>query len=205
MRNRSLYFHLGTLTKDPCFQLPQAHAEAMRTTLCVGCAHPRPDTKAVDVWLQEDRSPKNPPLNFLYGCGIGLIHRELLELFPPAEIGRDLHLGRVHNRFGDVCSEWHTFHGRRKVIFRGSKDAEYRTCEVCGRNIYHARGRPFLFPAPSKDAEIFSSNLSGLVVLPEVAERVTARRWRKVSIEEMPVLDPPPDGFGDLPYRVAST
>lgn len=203
MKSKSLYLHLGTLTKDPCFQLPQAHAEAMRTTLCPGCAHPRPSTTAIDVWLQEDGSPKNPPLNFLYGCGIGVIHRELLDLLPTSETGRDLYLGRVHNCFGDVCPDWHTFHGRRKVVFRGSKDAEYRTCDVCGRNIYHATGKPFLFPAPPEDAVLYSSNLGGLVVWPEIGERIAARRWRKVSIEELPVLDPPPDGFGDLPYRVS--
>jgi hypothetical protein len=72
---------------------------------------------------------------------------------------------------------------------------------VCGRHIYHATGRSYLYPAPRADALIHGSNLGGLVVTPEIAERVRAKRWRKVAIEELPVLDPPPDGFGTLPYR----
>jgi hypothetical protein len=205
MKNDTIFFHLATLTKDPCFQLKEAHAEAMRTTLCPGCAHTRPGVKAIDVWFQEDRAPRDKPMNFLYGCGIGLIHRQLLELLAPEDADRDLFLGRVHNRHGRECVDWRTFHGRRTVIIRGNKNAEYRTCEVCGRNIYHATGQSYLCPAPPADASIYGSNLGGLVVSIDVAERVKAKRWRKVAIEELPVLEPPPDGFGHLPYREAES
>jgi len=103
MTSNTLFFHLGTLTMDPCFQLKEAHAEAMRTTLCPGCAHPRPGATAIDVRLQEERSPRDKPLNFLYGCGIGLIHQELLEMLAPTDVGRDLYLGRVYNSQGHEC------------------------------------------------------------------------------------------------------
>ena len=41
------YSHLCTKSMKPCFQLKEAHAEAMRTTLCPACAHPRPGATAV--------------------------------------------------------------------------------------------------------------------------------------------------------------
>jgi hypothetical protein len=186
---------------DPCFQLKEAHAEAMRMTLCPGCAHPRPGATAIDVWLQENRSPRDKPLNFLYGCGIGLVHQDLLEQLNSADVDRDLYLGRVYNRHGQECADWRTFHGRRKVIVRGSKEGSYRTCEECGRNIYFAKGKQYLCPAPPEDACIYGSDESGLVVSLHTAEKVRARRWRKVRIERLPIVEVPPDGFGPLPYR----
>jgi hypothetical protein len=201
MIRNNLFFHVGTLTMDPCFQLKEAHAEAMRTTLCPACAHPRPDATAIDVWLQEDRSPHDRPLNFLYGCGIGLIHREMLELLENNDLTRDLYFGRVYNNRGEECAKWQTFHARHTLIVRGSNGAEYRTCNECGRNIYHATGKSHLFPAPPGDATIFGSNEAGLVVPAGIAARVKAKKWRKVSIDELPVVEVPADGFGLLPYR----
>ena len=203
MNKHSLFFHLTTLTRHPCFQMKEAHAEAMRTTLCPGCAHPRVEAEGIDVWLQEKRPPRDKPLNFLWGCGIGLIHRELIELIGLAAVERDLYLGLVSDESRRECVEWRTFHGRYTLLFRGSTEAGYRTCAVCGRNIYSAMGKPFLYPAPPNDAMIYGSNLGGLIVPPEIAERVRAKGWRKVSIEKLPVLDEPIDGLGLLPYGEA--
>lgn len=196
----SLLFHIISLTRDPCFQNKEAHAEAMRTTLCAGCAHPRPNVGSIDVWLQEERSPQDKPLNSLYGCGIGLIHDALLELLGPSA-DHDFYLGRVYNDHDQRSVGWHTFHGRRKMIIRGTKDAHFRTCDRCGRNLYHATGKFFLSPRPPKDAEICGSDLSGLIVPQPLAEKIRAQKWRKVGIYRLPVLDDPPDGFGVLPYR----
>jgi hypothetical protein len=125
----------------------------------------------------------------------------MLELLPPDDVNRDLYLGRVYNRHGRECVDWRTVHGRRKVIIRGSKEAHFRTCGECGRNIYFATGKRYLSPRPPDDATIFGSDLSGLVVPLSSAERIRAKRWRKVSIETLPVLEVPSDGFGLLPYR----
>ncbi len=200
MNNRASYFHLSTLTKNPCFQTKPAHAAALGTTLCAGCLHPRPDITAIDVWLQ-GQSPRDKPLNFLYACGLGLIHQELVDLLEPIHVERDLYLGRVYNASSRECTDWHTFHGRRTLIMRGSEDAEYRTCPECGRNIYHATGTRYLFPSPPADAEIYGSNLGGLIVPSETAARIKAKRWRVVHVEPLPVVESPADGFGPLPYR----
>lgn len=201
-QNSPSFFHISSLSRDPCFQNKEAHAEAMRTTLCPGCAHPRPTAGAIDVWIQEERSPEDKPLNTLYGCGIGLIHDSMLELLGPAA-DHDLYLGRVYNDRDQRSIGWHTFHGRRKVVVRGSKEAGHRACEVCARTIYFARGKQYLCPAPAPDVSICTSDESGLVLPRPIADQIRAKKWRRVAIEELPVLDDPPDGFGVLPYRTA--
>lgn len=199
------YFHLRTNTMDPSYQQKSAHADAMRTTLCTGCAFPRPNAGAIDVWLQEERAPRDKPLNFLCGCGIGLIHQELLEMLVGVDIDRDLFLGRVFNRHDRECLEWRSFHGRHTVTVRGSKEAEHHRCEVCGRSIYFARGKRYLYPAPSTDATILCTDEAGLLVHAEIAARVKIRKWRKMKVERLPIPAVPPDGFGLLPYREAQT
>jgi hypothetical protein len=167
--------------------LPGLRASAARTTV-------------VDIAIQEP-SPHDKPLNFLYGCGVGVIHREFLDLIGQEIFSEDLYLGRITNSRGEEIPDWVTFHGREVIIVRGSKNAEYRTCESCGRNAYYAAGKPYLYPAPPRTATIFQSAGSGLIVPRDVYERVATKKWRRVGIEELPILEAPNDGFGVLPYR----
>jgi hypothetical protein len=196
------FFHLISRTMHPCYETKEAHAEAMRTTLCPGCAFPRPGVTSVDVRLQE-RSPRDKPLNIMFASGVGLVHRELLDLIGEDLARRELYLGRVFGNRGNEVADWVTFRGRNRVIVRGSKDAEYRTCKRCGRNIYHATGKRYLYPAPPSEATIFESDLSGLVLPPDVYDRVATRKWRKLGVDKLPVLDQPTDGLGTIPFTTS--
>ncbi len=66
--------------------------------------------------------------------------------------------------------------------------------------LYHAIGKRYLYPAPPNDATISESDLAGLVVPADIAARVQAKRWQKLGIEPLPVLEAPTDGLGQLPY-----
>ena len=201
--SNTLLFHLRSRTMHPCYETKQAHAEAMQTTLCPGCAHPRPDVTAIDVRLQE-RAPRDKPLNLMFGSAVGLVHRALLELIGQEIVRRDLYLGRVFGNGGNEVSDWVTFRGRFGLVVRGTRDAGFRTCSICGRNLYHATGKRYLFPSPPEDATIFESDLSGLIVPVEVYERVTTRKWARIGVDKLPVLEHPVDGLGEIPFTTAS-
>jgi hypothetical protein len=200
MNDTPHFFHLSSKTMNPCYQTKQSHAEAIGVSLCASGLHPRPGIKAIDVWLQE-RAPRDKPLNFVYSSGVGLIHKELLELIGEEIVQRDLYIGRIVGDRGNEITDWVTFRGRREVIIRGSRDAGYRVCKECGRTLYYAAGKRYLYPAPPADVTIFESHLSGLVVPPEVCERVPTKKWRMLGIEKLPVLDLPTDGLGVLPFK----
>jgi hypothetical protein len=194
-------FHLQSATMHPCFATKQSHAEALQGWLCSGCLDPKPGVHAVDVCLQ-DRVPRDKPMNLVHGWGVGLIHRELLDLLGDDIVEQDLYIGRIVGARGNVVTDWVTFRGRRGVIVRGSSDdAACRVCDQCGRNIYYAGGKRYLYPAPPCDATIFESHLSGLVVPPKVYERVATKKWRRLGIDKLPVLDQPTDGLGVIPFK----
>jgi len=200
MTSLDILFHLSSKTMRPCYQTKRAHAEAMRTILCPLCTQPKPTVSSIDVSLQE-RVPNDKPLNFLFGCGIGLIHRELLDLIGVEIVERDLFIGRVVGNHGKAIDDWATFRGREVVIVRGSQDAKYHTCPECGRNNYYAAGKQYLYPRPMGHATIFESDLHGLIVPTDVCERVMTRKWRRLNVDRLPVVDDPPDGLGIIPFR----
>jgi hypothetical protein len=199
MSDAPVFFHLRSKTLHPCYATKDSRAEALRTWLCPGCASPKPGVKGIDVWLQE-RAPRDKPLNLVFGCGIGLIHKELLNLVGHEIVERDLYIGRVMGDRGNEIADWVTFRGRCGVIVRGSKDAANRVCQDCGRNVYFAIGKRYLYPAPPAAATVFQS-YHGLVVPPAVQERVAARKWRMLRMEELPVLEQPTDGLGVLSFN----
>jgi hypothetical protein len=177
-----------------------ARVEALQTWLCPGCCDPKPQVKAVDVWLQ-NRRPPDKPLNAVFGCGVGVIHRELLDVIGPDIVERDLYLGRIIDDRGNEVQDWATYRGRRGVIIRGDKEAANRVCDQCGQNCYFAMGKSYLYPAPPTDATIYESRQYGLVVPPEVFQRVSAKKWRRLGTRKLPVLDEPLDGFGTLAFN----
>jgi hypothetical protein len=195
-----MFYGLVSLTRHPCFLKKEGRAQPSRPWLCLGCGTPKPGIMAVDVSLQ-DRAPRDKPLNLVWGGGVGLIHQDLIDCIGPEIVKRDLYLGRVTGDRGNEILEWSTFHGRRGVIIRGSKDARCRTCDQCSRPVYSAMGKRYLCPAPPENFTILESDIHGLVVPQDIYERIVVRKWRLLGIEKLPVLDEPLDGLGPLEWK----
>ncbi len=202
MKSAPPFFALRANTMNACSPKRESIAIAQQTWVCTEGPHPKPNAQIVDVWLQE-RTPPDRPLNFLMLGGVPLVHRELLSLLGEDNIERDLYVGRVFGRGDKLLEDWVTARGRRRVILRGVKEASYRLCPDCGRILYSSHDDCYLFPAPPPETAIFESSLFGLVVTREIGERVLAekraRKWRRIAIDPLQILDPPPDGFGVLP------
>jgi hypothetical protein len=42
---------------------------------------------------------------------------------------------------------------------------------------------------------LYPSNLSGLVIRPQAYEKIEAKKWRKLGVEQLEALDEPLDGI----------
>lgn len=191
-----MYIALQTLTMDGCDLEKPAYAEARETWLCTGCCAPKPEVRSIDVHLEE--RPGDKPLNLVSGCGLGVIFRPFLEKFPADIVERDLYLGKVYGPNGEEIPDWLTFRGRRRVIVRGTKHAGTRVCDQCGRDVYFAMDKTYLYPAPPSDATLFESDLTGLVFPLDLYEQLDLGKWRKLKIYKLRIVDDPPDGLGIL-------
>jgi hypothetical protein len=93
-------------------------------------------------------------------------------------IQRDLYLGRVYGPDGQELREWATLRGKHRLTVRGTKNVSYRRCAQCGRDVYFAMGKKYLYPGPPPDIAIFESDLCGLVLTEETFLRAGVETWR---------------------------
>jgi len=194
---RQYFYHLHSTGTSPCTMTKDAYQHARATWLCTGCAAPKPETKSVDVKIQEPY-PIESPLTFVSGCGIAIANWEFLKGLNEDILRRDLFLGKVIDPTGIVLRDWVTWRGRRRLIVRGTKNVSHRQCDICGRHVYFAMGRRYLFPRPPTDALIYESDLFGLVTTREVIASITLNRWPKLGLEKLQVLEKPKDSLPEL-------
>ena len=174
-----MFVCLQSTTMNPCFLAEDAYAEAKRSWLCSGCCSPKPGFGAVDARLQE--APKDKPLNFVMGCGLPVAYGKFLDRLGESLVERDLSLGQVFGPDGTRLEDWVTFRGRRRLIIRGSREVSYRRCTECGRDVYFAMGKRYLYPNPPQDVALFESDLFGLVLPEEIFLRVAIEERRGAS------------------------
>ena len=198
MTTARTYVAITTLTMNPCSRTKESRANTDGTWRCTGCAAPKPDVQSINVHLQA--TPRDKPLNFVYGCAVTVVYKPFLIKFPQQLVERDLYLGNDYGPKGKLIPDWVTVHGRRRLIIRGTKEAGTRRCTDCGRDVYSSQGESYLYPQPPNDVVIFErAGGGGLIVPEELFNALDIGTWRRLHIERLQVLDPPPDGLGELP------
>jgi len=183
---------------EPCSLQRDSYAAAKGTWLCSGCCSPRPGEYAIDAYIQ-DRAPAGP-LNLVNGCGLPMANRAFLMRFGEARVEQDLLVGKVFGPDGKEMREWVTFRGRHGLFVRGTEHVQQRRCEVCGRNLYFAMGRRYLYPEPRPEIRLFESNLFGLVLPEWLAMECEMMEPSGVTVDRLQVLDEPPDGLPALAF-----
>ena len=201
------YVHLHHIG-EYLVQEPMTFREARkRSCVCTECKEFLPDTKAYDLALFE--RPKAYPLAWTENSSTTLIHVGFLEQIDESITSRYLTFGKLTGSDNKPIKDWVTWRGKHQLQIRstlgkgysgpGAKYNGYRYCVTCGRLLYTALGKPFLNPAPSPEVELFQSELGGLIMSAELFDTIDLpKKRRRVGVQRVPVLDPPPDGFGDL-------
>ncbi len=190
------FYHIQSNTSTPCHLTCEADAEALQTWLCPGCLSPKPGITSVDVHIQA--SPTKKPLNFVFGAGVPILSTKLLSALDPILVKTDLFIGSVFGPTGEKLDDWRTFRGRQRLLIRGTEDANYRICEECGRVLYFSMGKPFLFPNPRAEINIFESHVRGIVMTERAFLRSELKEFPGIHVSKIFVANEPIDGFGDL-------
>jgi hypothetical protein len=177
--------------KNPCTAEDRWYDEAAGTWLCYQCGGFRNDVQGVDVVIQE--AVPAGALNFLWGTQLGLAKRDLLETLGIGGSIELLRLGRVVGATGAVLPDWVSFHGLHKTILRGSQDVMFRRCPECQRPIYFATGRKYLCPTPNPELDVLDAGKGALILASRPEDSIPTRKWKGVSISEVPVLEVPLD------------
>ena len=161
--------------------------------MCPRCQFVLPGCGPIDIVIR-DEGPIDTPLAFLYDGFLGLVWNEFLAPLGPELVARDLHLGRVAYPDGRLVEGCSTFHGRHRVLIRGSKKRlDYSRCQKCGRKYYSSFGPYYLCPPPPPEHEILTTNW-GLVLRPEMFSLLKIKGQRKrVTIRRLAVREYPND------------
>ena len=188
------YYLLASLAEAGCSMTEESEKQAWTTWRCRKSQHTRPGFEGVDVVLKS--APERSSLNFEVRLGIASM--EFLSALGMDVVERHFYLGRVLLRNGTQLDNWATFHGRQKIIVRGTNDVGYHLCSECNQPCYYASPPSYLYPRPPADAEIFDAGFGSIVVVERILDRIRSTVWKKLLIEELLVLDSPKDGLGEL-------
>ena len=191
-----MYWSLSPQSTDTCVLTHESRRHAIGSWLCGGCNVPRPCTTHIDLQLM-DANPL-PPLDFVSGCGVPLIHRDLLTQLPQASLTSELWVGKASDATGRDMDDWRTVRGRNRIIVRGSSHVSHRVCVVCKRDVYFAMGHRYLYPAPPNSVSVFESDLFGLVLSEAVFRSLDLSAWPWLRPEHLDVSLTPKDGLGTL-------
>ena len=191
-RMANTFFHIYSASDSPCAL--HGNDEMVPAWLCAGCGWPRPGASSIDVTLR--MRPDQAPLNFVAGTRLSIASRAFLHALGSELVQRDLYVGRVFASNGQELSEWATFHGKCRLIVRGSDHVACRQCSDCGQYAYFAMGKKYLYPAPPIAHALFDAG--SLVVAEEAFARSNIKNWPGLYIDELAVVRAPSDGLGEL-------
>lgn len=131
---------------------------------------------------------------------INVARVDFLSLFGDA-VQQHLQLGKVYLGDGTPQNDFVTFTAKRRLVIRGSRRSSYAgMCPACGRHKYIA-----FYPFYTLRAGYWKQPLyvpwreKGLVVSQELFSRIDRRKWKGISIFELPIVDEPRDGIDALP------
>lgn len=191
------YYLISSLSMGAADPWEPWYEEFRETWLCHGCLTPKPGLEEVDVYL--DTVPDNTPLNFVGGALISYARRDFFECVGLEEIDNTLYLGRVFDSEGKEYKNFVSYRGKSILHVRGNEQSTYRICDVCGAKLYFALGRKYIMADRLTGSNLYKGDGTGdLIVNETLYERIASKRWRKLAIQKLPVLEKPVDGREDL-------
>jgi hypothetical protein len=165
---------------------------------CRPCWGIRPEnlSRVFDVYL--DSTPRKEALTTIL-LGINIARLDFLKLFWE-DVEKYLKLGKVYAADGTCHQEYVTFTADWRLVIRGGKKSEYAGfCPICGEHHYFP-WYPFHILHPIREQALYVPwPKKGLVVNQELFSRIDRKKWKGISIFELPILDESQDGIDALP------
>ena len=170
-------------------------AQAQESLVCSDCRSTKPDVGCIDVQMEDIPDP---------GAGIGDVdgplllwyaRRDFLSLFGDA-VAQHAHLGNVFDEAGRELSDYAILTPKHpQVVLRGNRNSEYkRRFATCGQVMYFPLGPPYhVLRRDMGSPSLYVDDL-GLLVDEELFRAVDRKRWNKLSVSKVRVVDEPEDG-----------
>jgi hypothetical protein len=131
--------------------------------------------------------------------GIGVIRQAFVEALGRSTVKEHLYLGTVADESGNLVPDLATFRGEHPARLRGNEQSTFRICKSCGRPRYYAMGKRYLLRDNFPHNPLFESSIHQLVIDQTILDRIDLKQWKKIYIEELPLVDAP---SGGLPARL---
>lgn len=138
-------------------------------------------------------------------AGLGLARREFLFSLGEENVERYFHVAKVISYKGNNLDNWVAYRAKHHHVVRaGKENAGYKFCKACGSFFYFSQGGKYLYPAPPLGIEVFGKGGVSIdfVTTYQLANKlkkvVEINKWRRVEFTELPILDAPLDGLGEI-------
>ena len=192
-------FYLIGCKGDGC-ESPDREEQSGHLWKCDHCCSPLDGTKQIDLEIDEPAKyiAKQKPLTFSFNYRIKLVWEPFIRVIPQHILDRDLFFGDLIGPDKKRIEGWLTCRCRYGLFLRGTKDIALTVCKDCGYIRYWAHIKPYLYPTPPEDADIFQCG-SDLLFRDSVYQCLDMEQWKKkVYITKITVADAPRDGV-ELP------
>lgn len=169
--------------------------------MCMECRSLKPHIREIGPAVFEnviDDAPFGLAINDL-----GIARTEFFYAMGTEIVDRYFYVGPVLNQKGKEWRNWVTYHTKYQFpVRRGTQEAGSHVCPKCGGLSYFALGSPYLYPAPPEGIDVLGDSVD-LIVIEELANKLRAAAklrasWRKIKFTDLPILDKPQDGLGEI-------
>lgn len=201
------------------FRVTENWFRANTDKICPRCQNLRPNYKGpVDIWIPWGK-PENIALNFVWAPALGVARRDFLGLFGE-EVQKNLWVGKLFLERKDSSllelDRFVVFRGKHIVRVRGTKLTEPgpcvpgmepsesemlrpgRVCPECSTRSYWSENMHFVVKGALTGARLYVSGRSTLVVDESLVSMTELKKWHKLHIMKLTVLDTPIDGNEEI-------
>jgi len=195
--DESCCYVLRTLSDGPAFPTPDWLDWAMDHLLCRICRRLKPVTGCVNADV-EGIVDSTAALNFVRGFPfVEYGKRSFLALFGDW-LNEGAYVGRLVDVYGTELREYATYVARgTPVILRGGPSSEYKgRCSACGQVVYKTIGSPLhTMRVGLAGRDLWVLQNGSLMVSWRLFSRVDRKRWKKLSVAKVRIVDEPLDGY----------
>ncbi|HQR06400.1 MAG TPA: hypothetical protein PLN21_06235 [Gemmatales bacterium] len=132
-------------------------------------------------------------LSFINGVECHLVNQQMSGLLEP-HFSACFKKGIVTVN-GSPLQDWVSYFDTHPITIRGDLKSQCTKCKVCNMISYFAHGKLYALRRDIAGRKIAGTNMGGLLVDQELHSIITSRKWKKVSIKPLNIIDEPIDGF----------
>lgn len=191
---RASYYHISSAAKE--LAVPTAgYSASYRERF--PCLHRKKDS-AINVELAV--IGEDVPLTACEVALVGIIRNDLTDALGES-LAKHVQLGRVFDNNHNLMDKYRSLGSETRFRLRGGLKSTHCRCPVCDQFLYYPMGEWYFLKSDLTGQPIYygSGLMMGFIVNEEIYQRLRHRKWPRLYIRRLPILDSPRDG---LPHEL---